>query len=429
MVEQQQREQQGDRIDVSIPTDSLMLSETGSETSAETSCASQVSVGPSGISHHSAPTTASVDFIDLRVDVRSLSLEKLAQIQEQMAQCLNIVASELVSRKSVSSNSNSSNTHSLQPPASTRNPKLTSGGSNISSGSSTKGRQVSAPISISATAHRFKNGHVTPAVSRGFVRRNSKDKNLMIDQVRRSLPNHDDDLPFPLHDDETAIAHAILGYASHDDVSQLSLRPGAIPPNAKMFESGRDFFLGTSPNTKSLPNFDDSGKPSRAQTCPRPLQVRSVKPKKDDEIKKYYGDGNDNAPMFETLTETLSFLNSQRNPTAALNVSPRTAFDDRSLGSQSTASTSSGRAQTNRGCVDYDNRTPSSALSRSLRARSVSSCDKSTVSAVVATDQATVPGVVINFISIAVGGTVESAQSADVNSGERPGSGHSDEDL
>jgi hypothetical protein len=56
-------------------------------------------------------------------------------------------------------------------------------------------------------------------------------------------------------------------------------------------------------------------------------------------------------------------------------MSPRTAFDDRSLGSQSTASTSSGRANISRRASgdDLDSRMPTSALSRSLRASSISS--------------------------------------------------------
>lgn len=394
---QQQREQHGGRaLDAVVP-----IEETCSESSAETSTMSYMSGGcgsPSqGTGSLLSAALAAAEAIDTH-KAHTLSLEDLTHVYEKFAHQLNIVANELVRRTgSVPIGGTSLPT----PPPQTsqaKSPKSTGSLSSLygSSGGHVKGARqaVVPPFSVSAVASRFKNnGSLNPIPIRSLVRRNSKDRN--VDPLRRSVP--DEELPFPLHDED-------------DDHHLSSMRHGAIPPSSKMFDSSRDFVMGTSPTTRPLPNFGDFGKPTRIQgPLQRPVQIKSVKI--EDEIKKYFGDGRD-PPMFATLTETLSFINLTQQRNAKLNVSPRTAFDDRSLGSQSTASTSSGRAQTSKKTAvdDVEKRAPaSSALSRSLRASSMSSMGSlssmnSAEKTVVANDppSALVDLSATDFISIAV---------------------------
>jgi len=354
LVAQQQREQQGER-EGGIP-----FEETGSEASAETSTMSYMA-GDCGSPTQNASLSAAVAAAEI---IDAPKAHSLSLSNEDLTQALNIIANELYRRTGgVPICGGAMPT----PPSQAKSPKssgsVTSLYGAIGSHFKSTSRQFLQASGTASIANRSKaSGSMNP-VLRGIVRRNSKDKNF--DPMRRSLPGPlDEELPFPFHDED-------------DDHHVSTLRQGSIPPTSKMFASGRDFVMGTSPTAKPLPMFGDFGKSLTRIQVQRPLQIKSVKPKIDEEIKKYYGDGKD-PPMFSTLTETLTFINrTQQRNTSTLNVSPRTAFDDRSLGSQSTASTSSGRAKTctkSRAEEPTESRThASSALSRSLRASSMSS--------------------------------------------------------
>ena len=388
LVQQQQRQSKGEMPQLGddsallaplvllVPTDVL---ETSSETSNET------------VSSLALPSVPHVEVVDLS-DIQSVSADKLRLIRDMIFREEN--------RRAMGGHVAS--VAPKKPP--TLSPAFYNGSSSSSGGNSAKARSPAAAQSAATARPRSAQPHSWHPTSSsqnkslatgGTARRNSKDKALLVSDhaLRRSFTAAEDELLFAFDADE-GVGPGMGGHldggsgtsstaGSHED---RFLRQGAVPPNLKMFESGRDFRdpnLGTSPSR--LPSFGLEGK-GRANTV-KPKDVKGG-------YKKYYGDDHDKVPVLGTLSEQLAFVNAQGSST--LTVSPLTAFDDRSQGSQSTstASSSSGRGVLLRGagaggvslgagCDEL--RQPTSALSRSLRANSSNSIG-APASATAATD-------------------------------------------
>ena len=344
------------------PAPMLLLSpaevlDTNSETSNETE-ASVVRAPPLA---PSLSYSRAVDVVDLS-ELSSVPPEKLRQIRDlvmreeaRRSTVGNVVAAPKKAAAAATGGGGGGATKAPVRAALTQSHRLGLGLEAL-----TQSHPAPAPRPRSAQSHSYGGHAKAPSSSSGgghavhTNRRNSKDKGAFPQaqadhgSLRRSFTTLEDELPFPF-DTEDAVGHdgeAGGGIGSSHDGGGL-LRQGAIPPNFKMFESGRDFRdLGTSPNR--LPSFGDAakhGEPRRLST------VKPTRPRDARAFKKYYGEDADHdaVPVMPTLTEQLAFVNSKADMGAGggmsgmLNVSPATAFDDCSQGSQSTASSSSGR--------------------------------------------------------------------------------------
>lgn len=134
--------------------------------------------------------------------------------------------------------------------------------------------------------------------------------------------------------------------SSTEELDRVSShRLGAVPPNEKMF--GLQNGLSTSPNTRTLPTFGDR-RPT--PTSARVHRTKTVKPStagKRGETRRTDADNAVAGESFSSLSESLASLSLalpalgySGSGSSLLVVSPRTAFDDRSLGSLSSSASS-----------------------------------------------------------------------------------------
>lgn len=356
-VAQQQRDQLSDKeysrsdCAVNVSTDNLATTSSSSETSDDTCAMPYMSVGRSSPFQQITPPAApSMDTVLAEVEgiCAHMSTDQLALVMS--------VIQKKMSHGGSSSQSKSPKSAAGSYFTSYYGNSAPSSSSSVSS-SVSRARAIpgsSSSASSASTASRAVFRSMGKGVSGPALRRNSRDRNYNSHEVS--------------HDDDAA-----------DDTD----RPGYVAPNSKMFASSRDYSIaGTSPNNRVLPLFWDNVAKTISKSHVQ--QVKSVKPRRscvDSSSSVASAAAANNANSNTTfpsnaitpLDEALSQIRAQ--PNSQLKMSPRTAFDDRSLGSQSTASTSSGRANISRRASgdDFDGRMPTSALSRSLRASSISS--------------------------------------------------------